>query len=207
MIKADLIPQSAEGSLYLEFSSPLLGEVLQAVSKPDRKFVVLDLGSALGANVEFFSGICCKLYIEDFYRNYIPPVKIDKEDSQLKGFFGDFFKYPADLKFDLILCWDLFSYLHKSECAYLMAYLASHCNTGALVHMFMATRNEIPQNPGLFRVAKSGKVSFQSLEKQFRSPYLYSQPDLAKILTGFSSYRSVLHRNGFQEDVYKFGIY
>ena len=51
-----------------ETSASLALKVLYDQLRLQRKYHILDLGPALGANVDFFAQFSCKVYIEDFYR-------------------------------------------------------------------------------------------------------------------------------------------
>src|SRR5262245_28130752 len=74
-----------------------------------RKVTVLDLGSAVGSNVEFLSQYGCKLYIEDLYAALSSRFSSGEGDDLADPeFFAEFLSLPEDTRFDVILAWDLF---------------------------------------------------------------------------------------------------
>lgn len=85
---------------------PKFIEALRSVPSP----LLLDLGSAIGANVDFLgTHLNCKVLIEDLFCD-IERFALDKPASELPAFLASRFP-PADASVDGVLCWDVCDYL------------------------------------------------------------------------------------------------
>ena len=102
--------------------------------------VLLDLGSAVGPNVEFFNErLACKLYVQDLFVNVEAHAKRRAADPEtgppvLTPQLG-----PAPASVDGILCWDLFDYLDPASGLTLATALIGLLRTGGVLHGLFAT--------------------------------------------------------------------
>jgi hypothetical protein len=73
---------------------------------------LLDLGSVVGDNVNFFGEqLGCKIFVEDLAKDIDRHVREDKVGA-LPDFLAGRFSQAAE-SFDGILCWDIFDYLER----------------------------------------------------------------------------------------------
>ncbi len=87
---------------------PKFIDTLRSLSDP----LVLDLGPAVGANVEFLGKqLPCKVLIEDLFAD-VERVASRGTASELPACLAARFP-PADGSVDGVLCWDLFDYLDE----------------------------------------------------------------------------------------------
>ena len=95
----------------------------------DSRYTILDLGPALGSNLEFWSQYPCKLYLEDFTRSLPSDVLGEDEDNEQvhQPLLEILLPFSADLRFDIILCWDIFNYLTQVQLASFVRYLGKFC--------------------------------------------------------------------------------
>ncbi len=108
----------------LEFRSPSVGILAQRILGPG-KCQVLDLGAPAKSNVTFFFGGPCKLYLEDLYRFFIAPREGREnkgdEDDDIASAIAEALIYEDTARFDLVLAWDLFSYMERGTIELLTA--------------------------------------------------------------------------------------
>jgi hypothetical protein len=166
----------------------------------DRKLQVLDLGSAVGSNVEFLSRYDCKLYIEDLYAALAArgPAVGDGEEAGPQ-FFADFLPLPETTHLDVILAWDTFNYLSRRELAHLVARLRPYCQPGTLIFALISNLKQIPAQPIRFRIVDEEKLAYELRTTSLRPSPRYAPAELTDILSGFRVDRSYLLRHGIQE--------
>jgi hypothetical protein len=168
--------------------------------RPERKLQVLDLGPAIGSNVEFFSQYGCKLYIEDLYaalsaRN---PSGSDGEEANPQ-FFAEFLPLAADTRIDVVLAWDTFNYLTRKELGHLVRHLRPFCPPGALVFALMSILKQIPAQPMRFRIRDTETLVYEPRTAAQRPAPRFAPAEMNDLFRGFRVDRSFLLRHGIQE--------
>jgi hypothetical protein len=155
---------------------------------------MLDLGPAVGSNVEFLSQLGCKLHIGDLYASRASAMEGEELGQE---FFEQLF--PADARLDVVLAWDLFNYLQRKEMARLGALLRRNCRPGALVFALMSIQKQIPAQPIRFRMQEGGQLVYERRTGLDRPGPRYAPAELTGFLKGFHVDRSFLLRHGIQE--------
>jgi len=149
----------------LEFRSPSVAILAQHFLEPG-KCQVLDLGAPAESNVAFFFGGPCKFYLEDLYRFFIAPRKgrqsIDDEDDDISAAIAAALSYEDTARFDLVLAWDLFSYMDRAAIKLLMARVASSCRAGTLLFLTVSTGAMIPSAPARISMTDGGRLRYRS---------------------------------------------
>ena len=164
-----------------------------------RKVQVLDLGPALGSNVEFLSQFGCKLYIEDLYAAL--STRAPSGDGDLAGpeFFAEFLAIPEETRFDVIFAWDLFNYLHRKELAHFAAHLRRHCDRGARLFALMSILKTMPAQPFRFKIQDEQHLIYERRTSSERPSPRYAPLEITDTFKGFRVDRSFLLRHGIQE--------
>lgn len=171
----------------------------------DRKYHILDLGPALGANVEFFSQFRCKLYIEDFYLSLAEVRAAETETASPEQLYQKLLPYTEDLRFDVILCWDLFNYLPRRELQALLKHLAQQCQRGTLLFSLVATHRQIPAQPTLFKILDNENLIYETDSSDLRPSIEYKPRDLKLLMQGFQTANTFQLRSGMQEFLFIYG--
>ncbi len=161
-----------------------------------RKLTVLDLGSAVGSNVEFLSQFGCKLFIEDLYA-----ALSSRTDGDVTGpsFFADFLSVPDDTRFDVVLAWDLFDYLQRKELAAFAEQLRNYTNRGALLFALISYHKTIPAQPYRFRIKDEQHLIYERRTGAERPSPRLAPAEVTNLLKGFRVDRSFLLKHGIQE--------
>jgi hypothetical protein len=192
------LPSAPEAHRSLAFSA-----LLEAIGRRGRLHV-LDLGPALGGNVEFLARFGCKLYIEDLYGALAahggrPSGDRDRNGAAAERLFAELLPFPPDTRFDVVLAWDLFNYLERREVGALARYLASFCRPGALLFALVSILKQIPAQPIRFRILDSERLAYEQRSAASRPCPRYASGELDELLRGFRLDRSYLLRHGIQE--------
>lgn len=171
-----------------------LAALLESMRRKGQGLRILDLGSAVGGNVEFLSQLGCKLHIGDLYASRSTAVEGEELGQE---FFEQLF--PADTRFDVVLAWDLFNYLQRKEMARLGMLLRRHCRPGALIFSLMWIQKQIPAQPIRFRMHENGQLVYERKSGSERPGPRYAPAEISGLLKGFRVDRSFLLRHGIQE--------
>jgi len=168
--------------------------------RKDRKFHVLDLGSACKQNIDFFAQFPCKVYIEDLYDTLASFDYLSPEDGfSYERIFDYLLPYRNDTHFDLILAWDLFNYLDREQFHHLVRHLRKFSRKGTVIFSLISTLKHLPEKPIQFRILDSERLLYETRSTVLRACPRYQQTDLDHILNGFRTCNSFLLRNGFKE--------
>lgn len=165
-----------------------------------RRVTVLDLGSAVGGNVEFLSQYGCKMFIEDLYAALSSRTGSGEEDD-LAGpeFFAEFLTVPDDTRFDVVLAWDLFNYLRRKELAYFGEQLRRYTEPGALAFALMSYHKQIPAQPYRFKIKDEQTLVYDRRTATERPSPRFVPSEMTGLLKSFRVDRSFLLQHGIQE--------
>lgn len=163
---------------------------------------VLDLGPALGRNVQFLSTFISKLYIADLYstlRSQTRRAPLDR--AKLNKILTRDLSAANQGSVDLILAWDLLNYLDREQVSVVGQHLARLCRRDTLVFLMLSTLQTIPELPGRYLMLDPETLRCENdCNRERRSP-AYKEPDLEKLMPAFEVETSYLLRNGIQEYV------
>jgi hypothetical protein len=155
---------------------------------------VLDLGAAVGSNVEFLSQYGCKLSIEDLFQS-----KTTAEGEVGAELFEQLLPLPEGPQYDVVLAWDLFNYFTRKELSHLTARLRQACNPGAHVLVLLWIHKTIPAQPIRFRFHGKDQLAYERRSTQERPGSRFQPADINGLMSGFRVDRSFLLRHGIQE--------
>ena len=160
------------------------------------KASVLDLGSAVGSNVEHLSQFGCKLSIEDLYQS-----RTSAADGAELGpdFFEQFLPLPNGAQYDVVFAWDLFNYLTRKELGRLTARLRQACRPGAQVLALIWIHKSIPAQPIRFRFRGKDQLLYDRRTSLERPGPRFQPAEINQLMSGFQVDRSFLLRHGIQE--------
>ncbi len=165
------------------------------------KYSILDLGQALGVNVDFWSQFPCRIYIEDFYRCYRAAAASSPEHSRAAR-LSELLTFSPGTSFDIILAWDLLNYLDLEDIDALIRHLSPGCRPGTFLFALISSHSEIPEEPNLFKIIDRERMIYQTRTHGLRPSPRYHPKELARILAPFEVSSSFLLRNGIQEYVF-----
>ena len=183
------------------FRSLALPAILTTLSR-GHKLNVLDLGPAIGGNVERLSEFGCKLFIEDLFASKAATPA--GEGMLSADFFAQFLSPPEGTLFDIVLAWDLFNYLDHRELVHLADRLRRFCRPGSLIFALISIHKTIPAQPIRFRFHgdDADQLIYEKRTQVERPGPRFASGELNDILRGFRVDRSFLLRHGIQEYLY-----
>lgn len=194
--KDDRQPAEGEPQVHRSLALAALFEQIKSA----RKLQVLDLGPAVGSNVEFLSQFGCKLYIEDLYAALAArgPGGADGEEAG-PHFFAEFLPLPEGTRFDVVLAWDTVNYLTRRELRHLVRHLRPACPPGAYVLVLVSILKQIPAQPYRFRIQDEQHLVYEPRTTAHRPSPRFAPAEMNDAFRGFRVDRSFLLRHGIQE--------
>lgn len=189
------------------FKAPLLSKILEG-SDPERREVVLDLGTPSGALLaRLGSTRRCRVELADLASKHgvaalheIDALEDgDAADDAVNRLLPD----QGDEPLDLVLCWDLPNYLTRAMLQRLFDAIALRAAPRCLLHMLIAySKREMPSTPARYVPADDGQLAQICRNAAMSAAPRYSPEDLAFAVGQFRYERGVLLANGMQEFVY-----
>lgn len=160
----------------------------------------LDLGPALGANVEFFSRFTGHIQIVDLHTSLTSDQTLAvRVREHPEAVLRKLLPSPEGGTFDVVLAWDLFNYLEREQLRALGEQLAALTRHGGYLLALLSALREIPARPQAFRIVDQGTLAYQPRSRGNRTSSHYQPADVATLMPGFSVYRSFLLRHGVRE--------
>ena len=169
----------------------------------DRKYSILDLGPAIGANIEFLSRFSSKLRVENLFETLTRGKFFGLEEELIdQSLVGRILSIPGGECFDVVLSWDLVNYFKPAELRALIRYLETFCAQGAFFFIMGATGKEIHTAPTTFKLVDSETLLYSAGSAEVRPCPRYAPRDLSLLMSGFRVQSSYILQNGMQEYVF-----
>jgi hypothetical protein len=194
-------PESPTAGPEPEIHRSLALAALFAALPPESRVHALDLGAAVGANVEFLAGrFVCKLQVGDLYRSLVADAaRFADPESDLVALFREVLPAPPGRRFDLVFAWDLVDYLTKPQIRALATVLAERCRPGAQLFLMVSTGKEIAQTPVRYLFHDETSLLYRDRSPHTRPGPRYRPAEIDGLTPGFTLDRTFLLRHGVQE--------
>jgi hypothetical protein len=179
-----------------EHTSFVLPGILDFVKKPPKK-TILDLGPALGENLHRMEG--SKVFIANFFESLTDGGPAVVNGKTFAASCARLLQFPDDVRFDLVLVWDLFNYLALSEVQVLAQRLVALSRPGTRIMALVSILKEIPEQPYRFVIRGHDTLRYEAQSKSVRACPRHNEPDLLKRMAGFKVEKGMLLRNGMRE--------
>ena len=179
-----------------EHTSFVLPGLLEFVRKPPKK-TILDLGPALGENIRWMEG--SKLFIGNFFESLIEGGAPSINSKSFAASCARLLDYPEDVRFDLVLVWDLFNYLGLGEVQLMAQRLVTFSRPGTRIMALVSIQKKIPDRPLRFVIRDQKTLRYEALTTALRDCPRHNEPDLLRRMAGFKVERGMLLRNGMRE--------
>ena len=194
---AQAAEEGAESALEIHRSLALAG--LLAELPEESRLSVLDLGPAVGANLEFLSArYRCRLQVADLWRSAGTHRLADPE-ADPAALFRELLPLAGGPEIDLVLAWDLLNYLRREQIRALAEHLAPSCRPGGRLFAMVLTGREIPRQPLTYELRAGGELVYRAAGGAIRPGPRYRPAEVDALTPGFTVDRSYLLRHGIQE--------
>jgi len=182
--------------------SPALKALLDGL-RPETRPTVLDLGPPVAGNVAFLTALSCRVRIADLLRALRAEPLESRKPEAVGALIDRLLPLAPGECFDAMLAWDVFDYLRPDHVSALMARLTPACRPGARVLVLTSMRRQLPAAPLRYRIlgreSLAGEGPLEPAGRPAGDGRTRVQPDVRRLMPGFSVRHSVLLRSGVQE--------
>ncbi|GGY58985.1 hypothetical protein GCM10011297_34460 [Bacterioplanes sanyensis] len=149
---------------------------------------ILDLGASTTGTTQVFLQRQCSCSIEDI------PELLDQlgDDDMLSAIDEHLLDKPAQVQFDLVLCWDLLSFLSPDAIKHLFERLAPHFHAGTRLHLIQPGGRALPTRPLQWRLAQDFHFDYQPSSGPEISAWRHTTVTLQRSLHPFTLVESAL---------------
>jgi len=162
---------------------------------------VLDLGSVVGGNLQFFIDLNCKVTADDLSRpvETVLPDPGEKAGADWKQPVAPRLNYPAD-SFDAVLVWDFFDFLGPGEARDFSRELHRVVKPGGIVMAYFTSRETERREPSRrFRILGADKIEWTPIGVSRSLRHVYQNRDIERMFDGFRTHFAVVMQNGSRE--------
>lgn len=181
--------------------SPALVDLVRHLRRVGGNLRVLDLGPALGSNVEYLRRFATHFCIVDLHASLSEdPGRSLRLPRQPEAVLAELLPPPEPPGFDLILAWDLFDHLERRTLAALGDALLHLAAPGAHLLALCWTHGDMPDRPSAYHLEGDGRYLRYAPRGAERRPCPRWKPgDMEEALPGFEMVHTYLLRHGMRE--------
>ena len=197
------MPQSQFSSLGIN----LVSEYVSAESED--KHVVLDLATVRQSVVNFMSELDCIYIVTNAIDSLTNNVECrlkdeDHPNPDYSKIFRSIFAHDPPHSISVILVWDLFNYLPRTDIIGLMSFLSPYCRRGARLFAISWLTETVPASPGCFELAQNKEIIYEATSQNFVSSPEYLAQTLVDMMPSFIPNRLSVTRSGMLEVILEF---
>ena len=193
-------------SSTITLPSNILREFLQVLGRKE-KAVILDIGTVVGPNVEYFLELGTKVYLEDLIEVYTKPIYLRAVDDRPvfdeQKFFDENFQYSQAF-FDGVICWDSLSFLEPKFAKSFIIKLSSMMKPNSLVLGLFHTRKEsTPTRLHKYQIFGEKYLGAIPLSRKLELPTIYQIRDIIQLFNGYESKKFYLMKHNILEVLFQ----
>ena len=189
-------PQTAESKVQKSHVLPRLARRLSGLTHPR----VLDMGSVVGGNLQFFIDLGCKITSDDLLK----PARVPLTDA---GGPGIDWKNPttkrldhSDDAYEAVIAWDIFDFLPPAEAKVFALDLQRVVKPGGIVLAYFTSRETERREPHRrYRIQGQDKIEWIPVSTARTLRHVYQNRDIQLMLAGFKTHTAFVLQNGTRE--------
>ena len=193
-----------------QFSSLGIDLVTEYVSaESEDKHVVLDLATARQSVVNFMAELDCIYIVANAIDSLTKNVECrimdeDHPNPDYSKIFRSIFAHEPPHSISVILVWDLFNYLPRTDIIGLMSFLSPYCRRGARLFAISWLTETVPGSPGCFELTQNKEIIYETTSQDFISSPEYLAQSLVDMMPSFIPNRLSVTRSGMLEVILEF---
>jgi len=190
-------PPEPTGPKIKTYSSPGLEEALRGVPT-DGSCKVLDLGPSVAANIEFVATFASYLQIVDAIDRG-PSTSTTEGNSLPRLSAVSALLEEHRRSFNLVLAWDVFSYVSAEQAERLNQSVAELCLPNARLHAIFFATDTMPAVPNRYRIVSRNRLAYEPGTNEVRGAPELPPAAVGKLLKGFRIEHSFVLQHGVHE--------
>jgi hypothetical protein len=160
---------------------------------------VLDLGSVIGGNLQFFIDLGCKVTADEILK----PVKSvfrDHGEPSPSWSPSTLHLEHADTLFEAVIAWDVFDFLPPADAKFFARDLHRVMKPGGLVLAYFTTRENQRKDPQRrYRIQGTEQVEWIPVAAARSLRFVYQNRDIERMFEGFKTHAAFVLQNGTRE--------
>ena len=153
---------------------------------------VLDLGSVIGGNLQFFIELGSKITADNLLKP-VEKIAADKGTGKLE------LEHP-DETFDAVIAWDAFDFLPRADAKAFAVDLLRIMKPGGLVFAYFTTRETERRDPGRrYRILRQDQIEWLPTGDGRTLRHIYQNRDINLMFEGFKTHTAFVLKNGTRE--------
>jgi len=182
-------------------TSTVFPKFLTAVARLERP-VVLDLGAAVGVNVQFFAGrLACKLHIEDLFLDIESAARTGVRNGLEATLLKRLGHAPGSV--DGIMCWDVFDFLDRPAGLALAAHLETLLRRGGALYGFFGSAPAHLKHYTRYVVEREDRFRLRSVPATPVHRHVMLTRDINNMFERLVLADSVLLKSGTRETLFR----
>src|SRR5262245_20783347 len=161
---------------------------------------VLDMGSVVGGNLQFFIDLGCKITSDDLLK----PVEVLRSGVSTTGID---WKNPStnrldhsDASFEAVIAWDIFDFLPPAEAKVFARDLHRVTKPGGIVLAYFTSRQTERREPHRrYRIQSQDKIEWIPVSTARTLRHVYNNRDIQLMFEGFKTHTAFVLQNGTRE--------
>ena len=191
---------------HTTYPSSILKDFIAAVTRKPNP-VVLDIGSVIGSNIEFFLNLGVKIYMEDLLPAYLNPLYTklidDKRTLDEQKFFSENLQYE-DTFFDGLICWDIMNYVDPKFAKIFAERIAAKMRPDSCILGFFHTQKDKgPSALYKYRVCNETMLEYIPIGLNLEVRRVYQTRDVTQLFSEFQSQKFYLLKHNMLEVLLK----
>jgi hypothetical protein len=183
----------------VEHASPGLKSIVDRLD-PESKIRVLDLGPAVSANISFFSQYSSHIRIADAVDDLRAIIPDEDDPGEVHTLVADILPMESS-EFDLVMIWDLLSYLQPEVVESLVGRLRLTCRAGARLLLLTHSGPTMPEIPQVFEIHTGDHITYRPTSTVPIPSKELPPAEVERMLDGFRIESSYVLRHGVREFV------
>lgn len=160
---------------------------------------VLNLGSKATHSGDFFLNYADQVYVEDIIPSLIAPSGTSEIQIRQHAL-----NYKSDLKFDVVLAWDLFNFCSHAQLLAIYEKLRPHLHTDTHIFTFFYAGREKPARPQKCYVLDDKNIALVPVPKRRVSEPELTAGAVLKVFAEFHLANTYILRPGMHGGIYEY---
>jgi hypothetical protein len=198
--KTEPAPRTASSDYGQPFPTKALRKFLDSLISRECP-VLMDLGSAVGPNVEFFGErLGCKIFFEDLFGD------LERHSKNTETPFAEFLtgrlKHEAE-SIDGILCWNFFDYLDLQAAQVLARTLTKLLRPTGAILAFFTTTGVSDSRFSKYVIIDEGALKQRPYSSAGKKQTAFQNRDIIRMFEGLKVAESFLLKTNFREFLFR----
>jgi hypothetical protein len=163
---------------------------------------LLDLGSRITRSSDFFHEYAENVYVEDLVPSLIKPSSSNEPPKVLVRQHA--LRYGKDIKFDVILAWDIFNFCSREQLAFIYEKIKPHVHVGTKLVCFFYKSSELPEKPRKYYILDNKHIALVPSAKRSEAKEDFSSIALLKIFQHFQLEHPHILQPGMHPGLYEY---